>query len=228
MKSAKKFLGISLVMACAVASSLPLASQADEIVSVPFSLSSDLVRLAGDTTFVTVNAAGDIIDTTGKVVGVVSGLDSAGKIVVRKEVPSSVIVVKQDTNAVYSASLYNRMAAIDDMLNSELALNHVSKDSYDSLKAQVASLRADLSAKIASDNFLSFDEASEVGAALDSLAAKTKVAISGVDANLVVFRPMVYTEGPSRRIAIYTRKTVSNDGGASVTTTTETETKEVQ
>lgn len=226
MKSVNKFLAISLVMACAVAGSLPNASQADEIVSVPFSLSSDLVRLVGDTTFVTVNAAGDLIDSSGKVVGIVSGLDSAGRVVVRKEVPSSVIVVKQDTNTVYSASLYNRMAAIDEMLNSELALNHVSKDSYDSLKSEVANLRSDLSAKIASDNFLSFDEATEVGAKLDSLAAKTKVAISGVDANLVVFRPMVYDEGSSRRIAIYTRKSVSTDGGSTVTTTTET--KEVQ
>lgn len=226
MKSVNKFLTISLVMACAVAGSLSIASQADEIVSVPFSLSSDLVRLVGDTTFVTVNAAGDLIDSSGKVVGIVSGLDSAGKIVVRKEVPSSVVIVKQDTNAVYSASLYNRMAAIDEMLNSELGLNHISKDSYDSLKSEVANLRSDLSAKIASDNFLSFDEATEVGAKLDSLAAKTKVAISGVDANLVVFRPMVYTEGDSRRIAVYTRKTVSTDGGSTVTTTTET--KEVQ
>ena len=226
MKSVKKILAFSLVMASAVAGSLPLASQADEIVSVPFTLSSDLIRLAGDTTFVTVNAAGDIIDTSGRVVGVVSGLDSAGKVVVRKEVPSSVVVVKQDTNAVYSASLYNRMAAIDEMLNSELALNHVSKESYDSLKNEVANLRSDLSAKIASDNFLSFDEATDVGARLDSLAAKTKVAISGIDTNLVVFRPMVYSDGPSRRIAIYTRRTVSNDGGSTVTTTTET--KEVQ
>jgi hypothetical protein len=226
MKSVNKFLGISLVMACAVAGSLPIASQADEIVSVPFSLSNDLVRLVGDTTYVTVNAAGDLIDSSGKVIGIVSGLDSAGRVVVRKEVPSSVIIVKQDTNAVYSASLYNRMAAIDDMLNSELAVNHVSKDSYDSLKTEVANLRSDLSAKIASDNFLSFDEATEVGAKLDSLAAKTKVAISGVDANLVVFRPMVYSEGSSRRIAVYTRKSVSTDGGSTVTTTTET--KEVQ
>ncbi len=226
MKSVNKFLGISLVMACAVASSLPIASQADEIVSVPFSLSSDLVRLVGDTTYVTVNAAGDLIDSSGKVVGIVSGLDSTGKVVVRKEVPSSVIIVKQDTNAVYSASLYNRMAAIDEMLNSELALNHVSKDSYVSLKSEVANLRSDLSSKIASDNFLSFDEATEVGAKLDSLAAKTRVAISGVDANLVVFRPMVYSEGSSRRIAVYTRRSISADGGSTVTTTTET--KEVQ
>ncbi len=226
MKTVKQLLGVPFVIACAVATSFPVSSQADEIISVPFTLSSDLVRLVGDTTFVTVNAAGDLIDTSGKVIGVVSPMDASGKIVVRKEIPSSVIVVKQDTNAVYSASLYNRMSALDDMLNSELSLNHVDKAAYDSLKGEISSLRSDLSAKIASDNFLSFDEAVDVGARLDSLAAKTKVAVAQVDANLVVFRPMVISEGPSRRIAIYTRKSVTTDGGSTVTTTTET--KEVQ
>lgn len=224
--NSKKLLGIPLVMACAVATSFPLYSHADEIVSVPFSLSSDLVRLVGDTTYVTVNAAGDIIDTTGKTVAVVSGLDSSGKVIVRNDLPASVVVVKQDTNAVYSASLYNRMSALDDMLNNELASNRINKNSYDSLKAEISSLRADLSAKIASDNFLSFDEALDVGASLDNLAAKTKVAIANADANLVVFRPMIVSEGPSRRIAVYTTKSVSTDGGT-VTRTTTTETKEV-
>lgn len=225
--NSKKILGIPLVIACALATSAPLCCQADEIVTVPFTLSSDLVRLVGDTTYVTVNAAGDIIDTTGKTIAVVSGLDSSGKVIVRKEVPGSVVVVKQDTNAVYSASLYNRMSALDDMLNSELAANRISKGTYDSLKSEISSLRSDLSAKIASDNFLSFDEAIDVGARLDSLAGKTKVAIADVDANLVVFRPMIVSEGPSRRIAVYTTKSVSTDGGSTVTRTTTTETKEV-
>lgn len=223
--NSKKILGIPLVIACAVATSFPVNCQADEIVSVPFTLSSDLVRLVGDTTYVTVNAAGDVIDTSGKTIAVVSGLDSSGKVIVRKELPGSVVVVKQDTNAVYSASLYNRLSALDDILNSELAANHLSKASYDSLKGEISSLRSDLSAKISSDNFLSFDEAIDVGARLDSLAAKTKVAIANVDANLVVFRPMIVSEGPSRRIAVYTTKTVSSDGTVTRTTT---ETKEVR
>jgi hypothetical protein len=216
----RKWAAISLVLAASIGVGAQ-AANADTI-EVPVTLSGDVVRFVETNNGAAIDSAGDILDASGNVVGVVYGPDNK---VVHDVSGNKVVIIKHRGADILSASLYNRLIDLQNLLASEKALGHLSADKYDALWADIRDARTDLDAKVASGGLLSFDESLEIGADLDTIASRVKSEIRNPTIAEVVYRPMVITTDPSKkRIAIYQRTVQTSDGVTRTTQTTKTET----
>jgi hypothetical protein len=193
-----------------------------ETIEVPVSLTGDVVRFVETNRGAAIGATGDIFDASGHVVGVVYGPN--GK-VVHEVSGDKIVVIKERGDTILSASLYNRLFDLQNLLVSEKALGHISADKYDALYADLKDARAELDSKVSSGGLLAFDESIEIGSDLDTIASRLKTEITSPPAYAeVVYRPMVIVEDPAqKRIAIYRRTVTTSDGVTRTTKTTTTE-----
>ncbi len=223
MKTIKLRSGL-VAISFAFAASLGICAQANaDTIAVPVSLNGDVVKFVETNTGCALDAAGNILDTSGNIVGVVYGPD--GK-VVHEVTGDKIVVIKERGDSIAAASLYNRLVDLQNLLIAEKALNHISGDKFDALSAELTTARSDLDAKVASGSVLSFQESLDVGASLDAIASRVRGELNNVAVAEVVFKPMVIVSNPEKkRIAIYQRTVKSSDGITKTTQTTTTETK---
>lgn len=211
----------AMLLALAVSFGVSSKANADTI-EVPVTLNGDVIKFVSTTTGATVDALGNVLDSTGNVVGVV--IDANGQ-PVHQVTGDKIVVIKQKSDSIMSASLYNRIYDLQNLLAQEKALGHISSDKCDALCADINNARVDLDAKIASDNALTFDESLAMAADLDRLAGRVKADLNAATSTAVIYQPMVIVgESPeSKRISIYRRTIKSLDGVTQTTQTTTTE-----
>lgn len=193
-----------------------------DTIEVPVTLTGDVVKFVETNTGAAIDATGDILSPSGQIIGVVYGPN--GK-VVHEISGDKVVVIKERGDSILSASLYNRLYDLQNLLISEKALGHISKDKYDAIFADLKDARADLDAKLSSGGLLAFDESVEIGSDLDTIAARLKSEITSPPTYAaVVYKPMVIVDDPAKkRIAIYRRTVTTSDGVTRTTKTTTTE-----
>ena len=215
-----KFVAISFALAV----SFGVGSQAAnaDTIEVPFTLTGDVVKFVETNTGAAINATGDILAPSGEIIGVVYGPE--GK-VVHEVSGDKVMIIKERGDAILSASLYNRLYDLQNLLISEKALGHISADKYDALYADIKDARAELDSKVSSGGLLAFEEGVEIGSDLDTIATRLKTEITSPPAFAeVVYKPMVIVDDPAKkRIAIYRRTVTTSDGVTRTTKTTTTE-----
>lgn len=213
----------ALMLALAVSFGVSSTANADTI-EVPVTLTGDVIKFVSTTTGATVDAAGNVLDSSGNVVGVV--IDANGQ-PVHQVTGDKIVVIKQKSDDIMSASLYNRIYDLQNLLAQEKALGHISSDKCDALCADISNARVDLDAKIASDNALTFDESLALAADLDRIADRVKGDLNAATSTAVVYQPMLIVgESPEKkRISIYQRTIKSLDGVTQTTQTTTTTTE---
>ena len=144
MKTKKLRSGL-VAISFALATSLGVCAQANaDTIAVPVSLNGDVVKFVETNTGCALDAAGNILDTSGNIVGVVYGSD--GK-VVREVSGDKIVVIKERGDSIATASLYNRLVDLQNLLITEKALNHISGDKFDVLSAELTTTRSDLDAQ---------------------------------------------------------------------------------
>lgn len=209
-------------MMFALAVSFGVSGQANaEVIEFPVTLTGDVVKFVSTTTGATVDASGNVLDASGNIVGVVVGPDGKA---VHEVSGDKIVVIKQRGDAILSASLYNRIYDLQNILMQEKTLGHISTDKSDALLQDIKNARADLDAKIASGNILTFDESLAMAADLDSLAQRVRADLNATTSTAVVYKPMLVVESPEKkRISIYQRSVKTSDGVTRTTQTTTTE-----
>lgn len=211
----------AMMLALAVSFGVSSKANADTI-EVPVTLTGDVIKFVSTTTGATVDASGNVLDSKGNVIGVV--IDANGQ-PVHPVSGDKIVVIKQKSDSIMSASLYNRIYDLQNLLAQEKALGHISSDKCDALCADISNAKADLDAKIASDNALTFDESLAMAADLDRLAGRVRADLNATNSTAIVYQPMLIVgESPeSKRISIYQRTIKSLDGVTRTTQTTTTE-----
>lgn len=209
-------------MMFALAVSFGVSGQANaEVIEFPVTLTGDVVKFVSTTTGATVDASGNVLDASGNIVGVVVGPDGKA---VHEVSGDKLVVIKQSGDAILSASLYNRIYDLQNIVMQEKTLGHISTDKSDALLQDIKNARADLDAKIASGNILTFDESLAMAADLDSLAQRVRADLNATTSTAVVYKPMLVVESPEKkRISIYQRSVKTSDGVTRTTQTTTTE-----
>jgi len=213
---------VAISFALAVSFGVGYQAANAETIEVPVTLTGDVVQFVESRPGVAITSSGDIIDVSGNVVGVVYGPN--GK-VVHEVTGDKIVIIKERGDTIVSASLYNRLYDLQNLLVSEKALNHISADKYDALLEDLKDARSDLDSKVSSGGFLAFDESIEIGSDLDTIATRLKSEITSPPAYAeVVYKPMVIVEDPAKkRISIYRRTVTTSDGVTRTTKTTTTE-----
>lgn len=209
-------------MMFSLAVSFGVSGQANaEVIEFPVTLTGDVVKFVSTTTGATVDASGNVLDASGNIVGVVVGPDGKA---VHEVSGDKLVVIKQSGDAILSASLYNRIYDLQNIVMQEKTLGHISTDKSDALLQDIKNARADLDAKIASGNILTFDESLAMAADLDSLAQRVRADLNATTSTAVVYKPMLVVESPEKkRISIYQRSVKTSDGVTRTTQTTTTE-----
>ncbi|GEM_PF-1680436 len=218
-----KFVALSLVLAVVSFGPGTQAVNADTM-SIPVTLTGDVVQFVDTNVGAALDATGNILDSSGNIVGVVYGPD--GK-VVHKVSSDKIVIVKQRGDAILSASLYNRLYDLQNLMITEKALGHLAADKYDALIADINDARADLDGKVSTGGVLSFEACVEIGRDLDDTATRVKSELNATTSTDVVYKPMVIVSDPAKkRISIYQRTVKTSDGVSSTTKTTTTEATE--
>lgn len=210
-----KLVGLSMTIAV----SIGLCSQhayADGIVT--YSLDSDVVELVRPAGQTLITADGQIVTTDGRVLGVVSNAGK-GVTVVRKVSSSPYVTLTQSSDLILAASLSNRIAALEDLANSETRLGNVSEGLHNDVISNLSGVRA----KLRKD--MSYSDALKIGLELDQIAMSLKRSERSILVSEYVLRPMVVEaadEPSGKRLTIFTQSTRGSDG---VTTTKTTKTE---
>ena len=186
----------------------------DEIVAAPFKIAGEVVELAVGAGGVAIDASGCIVDGAGKVVGVtISGLDGNGKQKSKngngkqKSNNGNVISINQKRDEIIVASFYNRMAAMDELIQRAVQTGNVSEQKSRSLQKDVKEVRASLRHKMDSGSELKFNESLEICKKLDKVAEKVRRECNvTAEPNAPIFHPTVIKSKtpPHKRLAVFT------------------------
>jgi len=198
-----KNLPLSLAFSVGMLASIVSPSVADTTTTT-----TRYVNTSPDSVYGTIDGRGDIVDSSGRLVGHISG-------------GSSVTTLQAGTptiTTIYSDSLAQRIGAIRGNIADSLAKGLINSSNFGTFNSQLDNIVAMKKACEVSEGVLTFDEATSIGKQLDdlnlSLASATRLA---------ALSPLVVMVNGAPRLSVVTKRTVTtNSDGTSTVVTTQT------